>query len=361
MTAPNNARERKIIHIDMDAFYASIEQLDHPELAGKPVAVGGSRERGVVAAASYEARKFGVYSAMPSVTAARLCKGLIFVQPRFARYKEVSSMIHDIFKGFTDKIEPLALDEAYLDVTQSFKELSSAPLIAKDIKRDIKKATGLTASAGISYCKFLAKIASDMDKPDGLFVIHPQDAIDFLTHLPIKKFHGIGKVTAEKMRLAGIFTGCDLRKRSLEDLIQRYGKSGQFYYDIVRGIDNREVNSDRERKSISAERTFDRELMKMKEIREKLSPIVDEVIHRCIKNELFGKTVTIKIKYGDFRQITRSHTLDHHITNIETLKSVTYDLVQDQLLDPAGIRLLGVGVSNFGQDSGEDPQLIIAY
>jgi DNA polymerase-4 len=353
--------KRKIIHIDMDAFYASIEQLDNPHLRGKPVAVGGSRERGVVAAASYEARKFGVHSAMPSIRAAKLCPQITFVKPRFARYKELSQVIKGIFQEYTDLIEPLSLDEAYLDVTHCKKDILSATLIAKDIKRAIKSSTGLYASAGISYCKFLAKIASDMDKPNGLYVIPPEDAFDFLTHLPIKKFHGIGKVTAEKMKQIGIFTGADLRKLSLADLNQRYGKSGQYFYNIVRGIDERAIIPERTIKSVSAERTFDKDLMKLSEIYDRLDPIIEEVIKRYQTKSVKGKTIILKVKYGDFRQITRSTTLEKPVESKQDLIEASQKLFNQSLIDEAGVRLLGIGISNFVEETNIDHQLTIQY
>ena len=342
---------RKIIHIDMDAFFASVEQQDNPELRGKPVAVGGNSERGVVAAASYEARKFGVKSAMASSIAARQCPNLIFVPPRFDRYKEISSVIREVFFEYTDLVEPLSLDEAYLDVTTNKPGLASATHIAKEIKQKIKERTGLTASAGISYNKFLAKIASDMDKPDGLYVILPKDAMEFLRTLKVSKFFGIGKTTAEKMKMAGIFTGGDLRKKSLEDLTLRYGKSGSYYYQICRGIDNREVQPDRERKSISAENTFEKNLMSLKEIKEEITNIAQTTYRRYEKIGKTGRTVTIKVKYGDFKQITRSNTLSTNISSLDQLLEAALGLLNSNLLNEAGIRLLGVGISNFHEEA----------
>lgn len=285
---------RKIIHIDMDAFYASVEQLDHPELKGKPVAVGGNSKRGVVAAASYEARKFGVRSAMPSAKAAKLCPDLIFVQHRFPRYKDLSRQIREVFFEYTDLVEPLSLDEAYLDVTENKIGLNSATLIAKEIKKKIKDRTGLIASAGISYNKFLAKTASDIDKPDGLYVILPDDAVDFVAQLPVHRFHGIGKVTAEKMVKAGIFTGKDLRKKSLDDLTLRYGKAGKYYYNISRGIDHRKVQPSRETKSISAERTFEDDLKELDDVLQEIDRIARISFNRYRKNHEHGHTITIK-------------------------------------------------------------------
>ncbi|WP_421764848.1 DNA polymerase IV [Ekhidna sp.] len=342
---------RKIIHIDMDAFYASVEQLDNPELRGKPVAVGGNSQRGVVAAASYEARKFGVKSAMPSAKAAKQCPHLIFVPPRFPRYKELSNQIREVFFEYTDLVEPLSLDEAYLDVTENKIGLNSATLIAKEIKQKIKERTGLIASAGISYNKFLAKTASDMDKPDGLYVILPNDAEDFVASLPVHRFHGIGKVTAEKMVKAGIFTGKDLRKKNLDDLKLRYGKSGQYYYNICRGTDNREVQPVRETKSVSAERTFDRNLYEMEEIMDEVGRIATISFQRYQKSKVSnGHTITIKIKYGDFRQITRSRTYEEGINTEDQFVKMGLSLFSEDLISEEGIRLIGVGISNFAKD-----------
>lgn len=351
---------KKVIHVDMDAFYASIEQLDFPMLKGKPVAVGGNRTRGVVAAASYEARKYGIHSAMPSARAAKLCPDLIFQPPRFDRYKEISTVIQSIFLEYTDLVEPLSLDEAYLDVTHPKKGLPSATLIAREIKEQISLRTGLTASAGISYCKFLAKTASDMDKPDGLYVILPSEAIDFIHHLPVKKFHGIGKSTAEKMQNMGIFTGKDLSKQSLTYLKSRFGKSGQYYFDISRGIDKREVKPDRERKSISAERTFDKELMNMSEVQPRIETIAQEVYNRYQRHGVHGKTITLKIKYGDFNQITRSKTTEEKISSYKILLAHALSLFDNTLLNENGIRLIGVGISNLKVEK-PNPQLNIAY
>ena len=339
----------------MDAFYASVEQLDHPELRGKPVAVGGNSQRGVVAAASYEARKFGVKSAMPSAKAAKLCPNLIFVPHRFPRYRELSQQIREVFFEYTDLVEPLSLDEAYLDVTESKIGLNSATLIAKEIKAKIQERTGLIASAGISYNKFLAKTASDMDKPDGLFVILPEEAEDFVSKLPVHRFHGIGKVTAEKMVKAGIFTGKDLRKKSLEDLKLRYGKSGQYYYNICRGTDDREVQPVRETKSVSAERTFEKNLYEMEDISEQVDRIARMTFERYRRSKASdGHTITLKLKYGDFRQITRSKTEEHAIHEEQPFVDIAHQLLTEELLNEQGIRLIGVGISNFKK---EDPDL----
>lgn len=331
----------------MDAFYASVEQLDDPALRGKPVAVGGDSKRGVVAAASYEARKFGVKSAMPSAMAAKQCPNLIFVTPRFPRYKELSTQIREVFFEYTDLVEPLSLDEAYLDITENKIGLNSATLIAQQIKEKIKQRTGLIASAGISYNKFLAKTASDMDKPDGLYVILPEDAEEFVARLPVHRFFGIGKVTAEKMVKAGIFTGKDLRAKSLEDLKLRYGKSGQYYYNICRALDHRKVQPSRETKSVSAERTFEDNLYELAAINEQLHRIARISFERYHRTGTKGHTITIKLKYSDFQQITRSKTVDHPIELEEEFVQIALKLMSDELLRADGIRLIGVGVSNF--------------
>lgn len=344
---------RKIIHIDMDAFYASVEQLDQPELRGKPVAVGGSSQRGVVAAASYEARKFGVKSAMPSAKAAKMCPDLVFVPHRFPRYKELSRQIRDIFYAYTDLVEPLSLDEAYLDVTENKIGLDSATLIAQQIKKRIKSETGLIASAGVSYNKFLAKTASDIDKPDGLFVILPEEAENFVAKLPVQKFFGIGKVTAEKMVKAGIFTGKDLRKKSLEDLTARYGKSGKYYYNISRAIDHRSVQPSREVKSVSSERTFEKNIIQKEEIKAAIERIAKISYQRYERSGKKGVTITLKIKFGDFQQVTRSQTYEEPITAEQSLVSSSLQLLNEVSIKEEGIRLIGVGISNFNRIADE--------
>lgn len=347
----------------MDAFYASVEQLDNPELRGKPVAVGGNSQRGVVAAASYEARKFGVKSAMPSARAAKQCPNLVFVAPRFSRYKELSSMIREVFFEYTDLVEPLSLDEAYLDITENKIGLNSATLIAKEIKVKIKERTGLVASAGISYNKFLAKTASDLDKPDGLYVILPEEAEEFVAKFPVHRFHGIGKVTAEKMVKAGIFTGKDLRAKTLEDLKLRYGKSGQYYYNISRAIDHRKVQPSRETKSVSAERTFEDNLHELADINSELDRIARISYERYERTKTKGHTITIKLKYSDFRQITRSKTLDHAVQEEDEYATIAKTLMTEDLLADEGIRLIGVGISNFRkEEETKDPvQLTIGF
>jgi len=355
--AVERTRQRKIIHIDMDAFYASVEQRDNPELRGKPVAVGGSRERGVVAAASYEARKFGVHSAMPSVTAKRKCPELIFVIPRFDVYKAVSNQIREIFGEYTPLIEPLSLDEAYLDVTQNLKQIASATEIAQEIRARIRLETGLTASAGVSYNKFLAKIASNQGKPDGLFVITPKMGAAFIETLPIGKFHGIGPVTSAKMERLGIRVGGDLKAQTLPFLQQHFGKTGPYYYWIARGIDERPVCADRVRKSIGAENTFDTDLFTPLEVHAALKPIVEKVWRCCEGTRIRGRTVTLKVKYADFRQITRRRTGQAPFTTPEALEEIVHALAESLFPVRKGIRLLGVTLSSLGHEIGSEQQL----
>jgi DNA polymerase-4 len=350
---------RKIIHIDMDAFFASVEQLDNPDIKGKPVAVGGSGDRSVVAAASYEARKFGVRSAMPSVTAKKLCPHLIFVRPRFERYQEVSSSVFEIFHEYTDIIEPLSIDEAFLDVTDDKKNIGSATIIAREIRKEIKNRIGLTASAGISVNKFLAKIASDIKKPDGLFVIPPENASRFIEELPIGKFYGIGRVTAEKMHKLGIHNGADLKTWDLTSLVRNFGKVGLFYYKIARGEDRREVETDQERKSVGTELTFDKDLTTRFEIVAELYKIEKELMKRLEDAEASGRTVTLKIKFDDFRQITRSKTLQSYIRDFGTLHREVAVIRKSLKLEGSRIRLLGVSVSNLETDECSDRQLFL--
>jgi DNA polymerase-4 len=342
---------RKIIHIDMDAFYASVEQRDDPVLRGKPVAVGGSSNRGVVAAASYEARKFGVRSAMASKIAAQQCPNLIFVHPNFEKYKTVSKQIMNIFHRFTDLVEPLSLDEAYLDVTENKMNIPLATDIAQQIKQLIKAETQLTASAGVSYCKFLAKIASGHKKPDGLVVITPNMASTFIEQLPIGDFWGIGKVTAAKMQQLGIRTGKDLKALAKDKITSLFGeKSGDYYYKIARGIDDRPVENNRIRKSIGAEETFEKDITDVEVMKEKLEDIAADVSRRCLRNNATGKTIRLKIKYHDFAITTRSRTVDHFI---ETKEEITM-LSQELLIQPEpplkSVRLLGITISNLNTD-----------
>lgn len=338
---------RKIIHIDMDAFYASVEQRDNPDIRGKPVAVGHAAKRGVVAAASYEARKFGVRSAMPSITAQRQCPALIFVAPRFDVYRAVSLQIRQIFEDYTPQIEPLSLDEAYLDVTQNLRGLPTAVAVATEIRRRIFEATSLTASAGISYNKFLAKLASDYRKPNGQFVITPDKGAAFIENLPVGKFHGIGPVTAEKMNLLGIQTGADLRSKSAEFLSAHFGKAGPWYYAISRGEDDRPVNANRQRKSSGSETTFAEDLTDAGAIEHEVLGQADEVWAWCQKANAFGRTVTVKIKYADFQQATRSRSLTTPVSSQAVLHEICLGLIRSVLPTRKGIRLVGVSISNF--------------
>jgi DNA polymerase-4 len=352
---------RKIIHVDMDAFYASVEQRDSPELRGKPVAVGYAAARGVVAAASYEARKFGVHSAMPSVTARRKCPDLIFVPPRFDVYRAVSQQIREIFAEYTALIEPLSLDEAYLDVTHNLKGMESATAIAVEIRGKIKQVTGLNASAGISYNKFLAKMASDLNKPNGQAVITPKNGPAFVEALPVKKFHGVGPATAEKMHRLGIETGADLKEQSLDFLTQHFGKSGPYFYGLARGVDNRQVKPDRVRKSVGAEDTFAEDVYFYEPARERLQPLIEKVWGYCEANEIGAKTVTLKVKYADFTQITRSRTVPSVLPAITDLEEVVALLLAPIFPPRKGIRLLGVSLSSLERRASVmQPQLRLA-
>jgi DNA polymerase-4 len=334
----------------MDAFYASVEQLDNPELKGKPIAVGGSRERGVVAAASYEARQYGVHSAMPSITAARRCPNLIFVKARFERYKEISAQIMEIFKSYTDLVEPLSLDEAYLDVTTNKKNIVSAMRIAMNIRAEIYNKTQLTASAGVSYNKFLAKTASDINKPNGMAVIMPEEGERFIEQLKIEKFHGIGKVTSEKMKKFGVFNGADLKSKSQEWLYSNFGKVGLHYFKIARGIDEREVQANRIRKSIGAENTFSDDLETEKELLNALKPICETVVSRTKKAKNAGKTVILKLKYSDFTVQTRSKTVGSYISTFKDIWAIAVELLRTPELPTHAIRLLGISLSNLEKE-----------
>jgi DNA polymerase-4 len=349
---------RKIIHIDMDAFYASVEQRDNPDLRGKPLAVGHAARRGVVAAASYEARKFGVRSAMPSITAQRQCADLIFVPPRFDVYRTVSLQIRRIFTDYTPLIEPLSLDEAYLDVTANLRGLPTAAATASEIRDRIFAETSLTASAGISYNKFLAKLASDHRKPNGQFVVTPDKGAAFVENLPVGKFHGIGPVTAEKMNRLGIQTGADLRNRSVEFLATHFGKSGPWYYAISRGEDDRPVRADRERKSSGSETTFATDITDASAIEREVLGQADEVWTWCQKANAYGRTVTVKIKYADFQQATRSRSVTKPVNSQALLHELSLVLVRSVLPTKKGIRLVGVSVSNF--ERTESAQLGLA-
>ncbi len=338
---------RKILHIDMDAFFASVEQRDFPQLRGKPVIVGGKPEsRGVVAACSYEARQFGVHSAMPSAKAAKLCKEAIFVPHRFEVYRDASEQIHQVFKQYTDAIEPLSLDEAYLDVTEKALELGSATQVALNIKQDIKRCTRLTASAGISFNKFLAKIASDMDKPDGLYVIRPESAEAFIEQLEIRKFFGVGKVTEQKMHKLGIFTGADLKALSRSQLQAYFGRSGEYYFNIARGIDERPVRTHRIRKSIGAETTFEHNLVDKALIWRTLMRLTERVEQSLNKREMRAKTVTLKVRYADFQINTRSKTLAEGLNDKGDIVEVLPELLKKTEIGRRPIRLIGVALSN---------------
>ncbi|MDC6350853.1 DNA polymerase IV [Zeaxanthinibacter sp. PT1] len=352
---------RKIIHVDMDAFYASVEQLDNPDLRGKPVAVGGGAKRGVVAAASYEARKFGVRSAMSGQAAQRNCPELIFVKPRFDRYKEISAKIRAIFLEYTDLVEPLSLDEAYLDVTENKYGNPSATMIAKEIRQKIYDQLGLRASAGISINKFIAKVASDVNKPNGQKTVDPEDVLEFLENLEIRRFYGVGKVTAEKMYQLGIFTGKDLKDKSEEFLLSQFGKSGKFYYQVVRGIHHSTVKPERIPKSVGAERTFSENLSSEIFMLERLEQIAIELQRRLKKNGLAGKTITLKIKYSDFKLQTRAKTLPYFASDRSILLQTAKELLYQDILQNS-VRLLGISVSNLNteQDQEEEKEDTIA-
>jgi DNA polymerase-4 len=342
---------RKIIHIDMDAFYASVEQRDNPDLRGRPLVVGGLPEGrgGVVATASYEARKFGIRSAMSSKQALQLCPHAVFVRPRFAVYKEVSKHIREIFSRYTDLIEPLSLDEAYLDVTEDKLGVGSAIEVAQQIKQAIQDELNLTASAGVSINKFVAKIASDINKPNGLKFIGPSAIESFMEQLPVEKFHGVGKVTAEKMKKMGLHTGADLKKLTEDDLVKSFGKAGRFYYQIVRGIDNRPVQPHRETKSMGAEDTFAYDLTEPEEMNTELDKIAQTVADRLARYSLKGRTVTLKVKYSSFKQITRNQSLAYPVGDVNALSRIAKDLLAATGLEEVKIRLLGISVSNFGE------------
>ena len=356
-------QSRKIIHVDMDAFYASVEQLDNPELQDKALAVGGGTERGVVAAASYEARKFGIRSAMSGKAARRKCPHLIFVKPRFSRYKEVSKVVHSIFYQYTDLVEALSLDEAYLDVTNNKKGIPSATLIAEEIRIKIYELTGLTASAGISINKFLAKVASDYNKPNGQKTIPPEEVINFLSDLDVRKFHGVGKITAEKMYRKGLYTGADLRNQSLSNLEKYFGKSGQFYYDVVRGIHLSPVRPQRKPKSVGAERTFDKNISSEIFMVSRLEDIASALDQRLLKTKISAKTITLKIKYSDFVTQTRSKTVPYYTADIAVILEIAKELLFQEKLKNS-VRLLGISLSNFKKPSTKkkvEAQLKLAF
>jgi DNA polymerase-4 len=347
---------RKIIHIDMDAFYASVEQRDDPTLRGKPLAVGGSRERGVVMAASYEARAFGVRSAMPSATARRLCPDLLFVRPRFDAYKAVSEEIRSVFAEHTPLIEPVALDEAYLDVTENLKGLATATEVARDIRATILDRTGLVASAGVSYNKFLAKVASDHKKPNALFVITPAMGPAFVEALPIGRFHGIGPVTEAKMKRHGIHTGADLKARSLIELRTLFGSAAEYYYGVARGIDERPVRVHRERKSIGAETTFSDDTADEAILAERVQPLIDKVWGTATAKGVGARTVTLKLKFSDFTQITRARSLTTPVPDRATLNQISLKLLRDACPLRRKVRLIGVALSGLSSDAEREPR-----
>ncbi len=337
---------RKIIHIDMDAFFASVEQRDNPDLRGKPVAVGGLGERGVVAAASYEARTFGVRSAMPSSRARRLCPQLIFVPHRFEVYRQVSRQIREIFLDYTPLVQPLSLDEAYLDVTDNLKGIASATIIAEEIRARIRADTNLTASAGVSYNKFLAKIASDMNKPDGIFVIRPNEGAEFAAFLPVRKFHGIGPATAAKMEKLGIVLGKDLRDQTPEFMDRHFGKSGRYFHKAAQGLDDRPVNPDQERKSIGSETTFGKDLTTREACLDALRPLITSVAKHCARHDSGGRTAVLKLRYADFKTVTRSRTVGPVLREADAIEAVATQLLDSILPLQQGVRLLGITLHN---------------
>jgi len=344
------SHQRKIIHVDMDAFFASVEQRDNPQLKGKPVIVGGKpNSRGVVAACSYEARQFGIRSAMPCSKAYRLCPDAIFVPPRFDAYREVSNQIREIFWRYASEVEPLSLDEAYLDVSYTEDHKGSATLIAKAIKVDILAATNLIASAGVSYNKFLAKIASDMDKPDGLYVIKPDQGEQFVAELKVGQFHGVGPATETKMHKLGIFTGADLKQWSLPKLSEKFGKSAQHYFNIVRGIDHRPVKSSRIRKSLGKETTFSEDVLSTESLLQTLAQLTEVVFISLDKQQLKGRTITVKVKYTNFQQVTRAHTAEHNLTK-QHIPALCQQLLAKTEAGKTPIRLVGLSISGFERE-----------
>jgi len=351
MTDDRDTPDRKILHVDMDAFFASVEQRDNVALRGKPVAVGGSAQRGVVAAASYEARQFGVRSAMPSVTAARRCPTLIFVPPRFDVYRTVSQQIRQIFSRYSDLVEPLSLDEAYLDVTKDKQRIGSAIRIAQLIRSAIREETGLTASAGVSYNKFLAKVASDQNKPDGIFAIRPHEGMEFVASLPVRRFYGVGPKTAERMGRLGIHMGADLCSRDMDFMVEHFGKSAEYLYQAARGADQRPVRPNRIRKSVGRERTYSDDLSTDVALREALEGIIESVWQRIENNGVTGRTVTLKVKYADFQQITRSRSCEQFLPEKAQFGAIARELLAQLLPVPLGVRLLGLTLSGLAEAS----------
>lgn len=352
-------RDRKILHVDMDAYYASVEQRDNPSLKGKPIAVGGNEKRGVITTASYAARKYGVGSAMPGYMAKQKCPDLIFVKPRFEVYSEVSHQIREIFRSYTDLIEPLSLDEAYLDITTNKKNISLATEVADMIQKEIFESLNLTCSIGVSYCKFLAKIASDLKKPNGITVIKPHQAINFIEQLPVKRFFGVGKVTAEKMNKLGINTGMDLKSKERHFLITHFGKSGSYFYDIVRGVDNRPVISHRERKSLAVERTLEENLSDKTDIIQTCELIIAKLVARLDKHQSYGRTLTLKIKRADFTIINRSKSIKSLYDHESIIRAETLKLIEHNFDTFGEVRLIGLSISNFtsAEDLIADSQL----
>lgn len=356
-SAQTELASRKIIHIDMDAFYASVEERDHPEYRGRPLAVGGHpHKRGVISTANYAARKFGIRSALSSYRAVQLCPDLLLVPPRFDAYKAVSMQIRAIFAEVTDRIEPLSLDEAYLDVTENKLRLASATQIAQYIKRRIREMTGLTASAGVSYNKFLAKVASDYQKPDGLCVIPPAKAGEFIAQLPIGKFYGVGQKTEPRLKAIGIHTGADLRALKFEEMQQLFGRSAEFYYGLARGLDNRPVETEWVRKSIGSETTFEHDLEDPEEMLEELQPLAAEVMDWMDRHDTYGRTLTLKVKYADFQQVTRSRTVAEPIRHVETMMALAKELLSTTEAGPKKVRLLGLSMAKLTDPDEGEPQ-----
>ena len=350
MESEQHQQQRKIIHIDMDAFYAAVEQRDNPELRGKPLVVGGMPDRrGVVATASYEARKFGIRSAMSCIKAQQLCPEAIFVYPRFEAYKAVSAHIRAIFSRYTDLIEPLSLDEAFLDVTKDKLNIGSAIDFATQIKQAIRDELQLTASAGVSVNKFVAKVASDMNKPDGLTFIGPSKVIEFMETLPVEKFYGVGKVTAEKMRKMQLYTGADLKRLSEQEMLQNFGKSGKFYFQMLRGIDNRPVQAQRYAKSIGAEDTFEHDLELLDDMSLEIGKIAERVVKRLNKSQLKGRTITLKVKFHNFKQISRNQSLPHATSDSKVIVTAAETLLSKVDMEGRKVRLLGISLSNFNE------------